>query len=297
MRNSRNSLIILSAFGLFIVIGCNFGKSETSENSIENSSINSSSADSETADGSEITVPDIDFPKGEEPPEGTTEASKSRMIVVKFEKGGTSRQYSSKVAEGAKHTFTLSAAKGQTMKVDLSNANGSAVFYINKPSGGFLGDSSDKEPNDNFNGELPESGKYSIVVGSTKGESTYKISFSVTGETAPNKDDSSATVESVGGLTTVVKFRKGGTSAAYKNAVIRGERNKYILGASAGQMMSVSISSLENNAVFDIQSPRGKIIVREVRDWSGQLSEKGKYRIIVGGTRGNATYTVRFAVQ
>ncbi len=297
MRNSRNSLIILWAIGLFLAIGCNFGKSETSENSSENSTINSSSENPEAADGSEITVPDIDFPKGEEPPEGTTAASKSRMIVVSFAKGATSRRYSSKVGEGAKHTFTLSAKKNQTMKIDLSDASGNAVFYIKKPNGGFLGDSSEKEPNDNFSGELPESGKYSIVVGSIKGESDYNISFSVTGETSPNKDDSSATVESVGGLTTVVKFRKGGTSAVYKNSVIRGERNKYILGASAAQVMSVSISSLENNAVFDIQAPNGKLLVSESTSWNGELPVNGKYRILVGGTRGNATYTVRFAVR
>ena len=104
-------------------------------------------------------------------------------------------------------------------------------------------------------------------------------------------------MESVGGLTTVVKFKKGATSASYKNAVVRGQRNKYILGAKGGQLMSVSISSLENNAVFDIQAPDGRILVNEKRSWSGQLPADGKYRIIVGGTRGNATYTVRFAVR
>ena len=61
--------------------------------------------------------------------------------------------------------------------------------------------------------------------------------------------------------------------------------------------MSVNISSTENNAVFDIKAPNGRVLANEVRDWSGQLPADGKYRIVVGGTRGNATYKIRFAVR
>ena len=61
--------------------------------------------------------------------------------------------------------------------------------------------------------------------------------------------------------------------------------------------MSVSISSLEDNAVFGIKTPGGKTIVSGKSNWSGQLPADGKYRIIVRGMRGNATYTVRFAVR
>jgi LysM repeat protein len=100
-----------------------------------------------------------------------------------------------------------------------------------------------------------------------------------------------------GGKTTVVKFDKGGTSATYENAVVRGDRDTYILGASGGQQMSVKISSLEDNAVFDITAPNGRTLVSETRNWSGQQPADGKYRIVVGGTRGNATYKVSFSVR
>ena len=104
-----------------------------------------------------------------------------------------------------------------------------------------------------------------------------------------------------GGVTRTVKFRKGATSASYKNAVIRGERDTYVLGAKGGQLMSVSITSLENNAVFQIRGPggylRGAGPGTDRRSWSGQLPANGKYRVIVGPTRGNATYTVTFAIR
>lgn len=99
------------------------------------------------------------------------------------------------------------------------------------------------------------------------------------------------------GKTMVVKFRKGETSATYENAVVRGDRDTYILGASSGQQISGNISSLEDNAVFDITAPNVRTLVNATRNWSGQLPADGKYRIVVGGTRGNATYKVSFSVR
>jgi len=285
---------------LFVAIGCNLGSTEQSDPSsdktgsgqnVEQETASTETEDSEHAD--EVTS-DVNF---EEDFDSSVKNAESSSTVVKFKKGTTSRSYKNSVVRAKTHTYVLSASKGQNMSVKVNALEDNAVFYVKTPGGGYLGGASKSEPTDNFSGPLPSNGKYQIVVSPTRGNATYNISFDVKGDSAEGDDDNSATIESVGGITTVVKFKKGGTSATYKNAVIRGERNKYLLGASAGQVMSVSISSLENNAVFDIQSPSGKAVVSEVRDWSGQLSEKGRYRIIVGGTRGNATYTVRFAVR
>ncbi len=304
MKQMKNSLVLVLMMLIFVVLGCNLFNQRTSETAKDNSEMkstdsgdsvdDSTSSEMDDSEMSETTIPDLDFP--DDDAEEKKPIAKNKFVTVKFAKGGTSRAYKDSVETGATNVYTIGAAKGQTMSVKLSAKDSNAVFYVKSPDGKFLGSATNKEPTDNHSGILPSTGKYRIVVSSTKGSSEYNINFAVSGKTPTDKDNS-ATVESVGGLTTVVKFKKGGTSATYKNAVIRGERNKYILGASAGQLMTVNISSLENNAVFDIQSPSGKTVVREVRNWSGQLGEKGRYRIIVGGTRGNATYTVRFAVR
>jgi hypothetical protein len=104
------------------------------------------------------------------------------------------------------------------------------------------------------------------------------------------------------GVTSRVRFARGSSSATMKGAVIRGERDIYIVGANGGQSMSVTIASLERNAVFQIEAPGGNELrgASETDDavrWSGPLPASGDYRIIVGGTRGNASYTLRVSIR
>jgi hypothetical protein len=52
-----------------------------------------------------------------------------------------------------------------------------------------------------------------------------------------------------------IKFPRGRTSTVISNAVLRDEIDQYILNARAGQKMKVDISSVENNASFQITRP------------------------------------------
>jgi hypothetical protein len=104
------------------------------------------------------------------------------------------------------------------------------------------------------------------------------------------------------GLTKRVRFARGRTTATLKNSVVRGTRDRYTLGARAGQKMSVQITSIERNAVFTIYTPDGGTLEgagagEDVMNWSGELPASGDYVIEVGGTRGNATYTLKVTVR
>lgn len=104
------------------------------------------------------------------------------------------------------------------------------------------------------------------------------------------------------GLTERVRFAPGASGATLKGAVVRGERDVYILGAGAGQWMKVKIYSLEDNAVFQVQNPDGSYApgagdYDDATLWNGQLPANGDYRIVVGGTRGNATYTLMVEIR
>ena len=103
-------------------------------------------------------------------------------------------------------------------------------------------------------------------------------------------------------LTKRVRFARGRTTATLKNSVVRGTLNHYSVGARAGQRMTVSITSVERNAVFRIYTPDGVRVEdtgegQHALNWSGKLTETGDYVIEVGGTRGNATYTLKVSVR
>ncbi|HEY0427051.1 MAG TPA: hypothetical protein VGC76_04515 [Pyrinomonadaceae bacterium] len=111
-----------------------------------------------------------------------------------------------------------------------------------------------------------------------------------------------ASMTSADGITKRVKFARGTSSATVSGAVIRGDRDTYIVGANVGQTMRVRITSEENNAVFQVVNDDGEYLSGadegdDATDWTDKLPWKGDYKIIVGGTRGNASYRLTISIQ
>ena len=98
-------------------------------------------------------------------------------------------------------------------------------------------------------------------------------------------------------LVAQIRFAPGTNSATVNQSVVRGSRNIYLLRANQGQRMELKITSLENNAVFDLIAPNGEILKTEATQSSLKLPATGNYEIIVGGTRGNATYKLNVKIQ
>lgn len=99
-----------------------------------------------------------------------------------------------------------------------------------------------------------------------------------------------------------VKFESGKSDITLKGDVVRGDQDVYYLEASADQQMKVSISALEDNAAFIIYLPDSNDTLKgageedDATKWSGQLPQDGKYKIVVGGTRGNASYSLYVSI-
>jgi hypothetical protein len=118
-----------------------------------------------------------------------------------------------------------------------------------------------------------------------------------------------------GGVRKPIQFAKGTSSATISNSVVRGDSDWYDITAKAGQVMDVRITALEKNAAFTIYQPGFKITKEDgmtfaegptlegagegddATTWSGKLPASGKYLIVVGGTRGNATYKLTVAIK
>jgi hypothetical protein len=99
------------------------------------------------------------------------------------------------------------------------------------------------------------------------------------------------------GMTKRVRFPKGRNSVVLRGAAVRGTQDRYILRAGSGQTMTLRITSTEDNAVFDVMAPGGQSLASEVTDWTGELPATGDYTIVVGGTRGNATYRLAVTIR
>jgi hypothetical protein len=114
----------------------------------------------------------------------------------------------------------------------------------------------------------------------------------------------------------VIRFDPGASSKDISGAVIRGERSLYSIGARGGQRLSASITAAEDNAVFQIYPPGAQAEYRvygveivggkalpgaaegeDAKAWSGILPATGEYLIVVGPTRGNATYTLKVGIR
>jgi len=93
------------------------------------------------------------------------------------------------------------------------------------------------------------------------------------------------------------------SGATVSSSVIRGERARHLVKAKAGQTLEVSVTSDENNAVFQIYSPGEKETLPgagemdDATKWSGKVPSDGEYVISVGPTRGNATYKLTYSVK
>jgi hypothetical protein len=112
-----------------------------------------------------------------------------------------------------------------------------------------------------------------------------------------------------------IRFAAGANSATISNSVVRGDRDMYSITVKAGQTMSVAVNAEEDNAVFQIYQPGAKFVKEDglmelkgealpqagdeddAKSWSGKLPKSGKYWIVVGGTRGNASYQLKVTVK
>jgi len=118
------------------------------------------------------------------------------------------------------------------------------------------------------------------------------------------------------GVAEEIRFPPGSYSTVIEQSVIRGERDLYYLTARAAQTLAVSLSALEHNAVFAIYPPGYAVTSGEdgctdikgaslagageseaATTWEGLLPVSGKYLIVVGGTRGNATYKLKITIR
>lgn len=113
-----------------------------------------------------------------------------------------------------------------------------------------------------------------------------------------------------------IHFATGSTRGTVGGHVLRGRTDLYSLQAAAGQIMTVTITAPDDNAVFQIWEPgttlgrdtdgilefkgtalRGAGETDDATRWSGRLPRAGTYLIAIGSTRGNARYSADIKIE
>lgn len=112
-----------------------------------------------------------------------------------------------------------------------------------------------------------------------------------------------------------IRFARGASGAEVEGAVLRGERAMYSIEARAGQRLSLRMTAVENNAVFQVYAPGARPERRDygleilgtalagaaegddTTEWAGSLPITGGYLLVVGASRGNATYRLTISVH
>jgi hypothetical protein len=177
--------------------------------------------------------------------------------------------------------YVLGASAQQLMQMTLTSLEGDVSFDVGAPNGEKLvtGITQTKVL-------LPVDGDYLIYINSLSGDASYSLDVLIT-----------SVVEYV-----PVEFQDGTSSATISGGMLRGETGPvYGLVAAAGQRMEVTITSLEENASFDVLTPSGEYLISEIMgqefEFSAILPENGEYLITTNALRGNVSFDLNISVR
>jgi hypothetical protein len=95
---------------------------------------------------------------------------------IKFKKGESSATVSGGAPRGETSGYLVKASKDQTMIVSVASVENNAVIMIKDLSTGhLLNGAGDLDDATSWEGVLPSSGDYRIIVGSTRGGAEYTL--------------------------------------------------------------------------------------------------------------------------
>ena len=94
---------------------------------------------------------------------------------VRFAPGKDSATVNGAVIRGDRDLYFLGASGGQTMTVTITALENNAAFQVYDTSGRPLADDDATK----WEGKLPRTGTYRVEVGGTRGNASYKVTFTI----------------------------------------------------------------------------------------------------------------------
>jgi hypothetical protein len=95
-----------------------------------------------------------------------------------------------------------------------------------------------------------------------------------------------------------LQFKRGMSSATVTGKVSIALPDTYLVGARAGQVMTVTLTAPRKVVRFLVMSPTTRNLVADnAREWTGTLPETGDYYIIVDSDERNSTYSMTVSIK
>lgn len=102
-----------------------------------------------------------------------------RTGEIRFRRGTTSATVHGAVVRGTRDVYVLGAAAEQRLRAELTALEDNAVFTICAPDGSALAGTEEGRDAAAWNGVLPVTGTYTIFIGPTRGNASYRLTVEI----------------------------------------------------------------------------------------------------------------------
>ncbi len=216
---------------------------------------------------------------------------------IQFEPNTTGWYTPGEVLPNQPLRFVLGAMAGQTLNAAITTVpqNGAYLNVWAADGTAFTNMSPEQE----VSIPLPAQQDYYVEIIPVVNQAVqYQLSVNIPAGQTPTKAPAGQTVLGARiAKDQAIRFDTSPVNVTLNGAVISGERDRYTLGLMAGETLDVIVTSLEGNAVFTLIGPDGNPLPgteegKDINNWAVPITTEGTYSIVVGSTRGNATYTL-----
>lgn len=174
---------------------------------------------------------------------------------ISFAAGAISAVVEDVVHQGEQDRYSLWVQQGQMIQLRLSSLEESGTLMIIDPAGNTLnpggGGPGAIYQVEQWSGQAPASGDYTVVVSSVMGSATYRLEVVIP---PLSTGDSTATER--------VQFEPGMSGIILRGSLPEGLSKSYVLRAMQDQWLSVTVSAPANTPFLTISGEDGTVFVR-----------------------------------
>lgn len=208
---------------------------------------------------------------------------------INFAPGAISAVVQDVVNQGEQDRYVLWVQQGQMIQLRLASLEESGTLMILDPAGNTLNPGGGGPGTifqvEQWSGQAPSSGDYTIVVSSVMGSATYRLEVVIP-------------PVSTGGDTETerVQFEPGMSGIILRGSLPEGLSKSYVLRAMQDQWMSVTVSAPANTPFLSISGEDGTVFVRSALGQTSwyipALPRTQDYTITLLAANGPAEYTL-----